>query len=389
MDLPSKHALNLSRKLGSRGPGSDIESAAASYILHSMSDISENVNMETFSCWKSDWNGISLVCVLGLLSFALYLTSYLASVLLSVFSVLIFQMETYSWAVFSRISPRSPASNIFCRIKPKDEIRRRVVLVANYDTPKSSIFGRSKLSRAFRAFYFLSFISFLVITGLALFGFLGSLAEIHRKFLLCAWLSCCPLAFYLLIFTLAIVSTEIFGDYTAGANDNASGVGVMLSVLAAISSNPLEYTEVWGLASARAYAGGRGMVAFLGRHRRQLKDAFIINIDHPGRDKLSVVTREGTILGFRPSRKLLRLVKKVSGSVKGLNLSKAKCRVKKSDAMVALARGYKAITIGGFSGGTFTGWRNTDDVFDHLDRISLDKTVKFIQLLLEEIDSSF
>ena len=72
---------------------------------------------------------------------------------------------------------------------------------------------------------------------------------------------------------------------------------------------------------------------------------------------------------------------------RSLQVEKGKCRVKKSDAMVATVRGYRAITIGGTRGGTYDGWHNESDTFDRIQRASLDRAVKFVEILMDEIDS--
>jgi hypothetical protein len=186
--------------------------------------------------------------------------------------------------------------------------------------------------------------------------------------------------------TSLIAWGEIKGHFTAGANDNASGAGVMLSLVATIASSPLEHTAVWGVATARGGAGGRGMIALLKKHGRTLEDLFIINLDHLGRGDTKVITREGVMFGFRSSRRLTRLALKAAEGSRNLKISKGKCRVKKSDAMVATVRGYRAITVGGARGGTYDGWRNTDDTYDRIQRASLDRAVNLVESLLEAID---
>jgi hypothetical protein len=162
----------------------------------------------------------------------------------------------------------------------------------------------------------------------------------------------------------------------------------MLSVLSSIAVNPLEQTEVWGVATARGCAGGRGMVSLLRRHPKQIKDAFIINLDHVGADQTMIIKREGVMLGFRSSGLLRKLARNAAGKSKDLKIGTGNCRVKKSDAMVALARGYKAVTIGGLQGGTYQGWKDETDRFNKIDRKSMDRAVRLVQLLLEEIDNN-
>lgn len=386
MDLPSKHVLDLSKRIGARGAGSDGEKAAASYVLRTMSKFDAEVDVETFSSWKSDQHAIIIIYLAAVLAYSAFQLSYVLSLALAAIAFLVFQMETYSWGVLSRLLPHSSASNIIGKVLPGQSPLQTVLVVANYDSAKSSPLGRHGLARAYRVLYIISFVCITLIGLLAIAGLGASLLKISEDVIFLIWLSFAPFPAYLLALSVLMLWGESRGLYTAGANDNASGVGVMLSVLDIISAHPLENTAVWGVATARGAAGGRGMVALLKRHRRTLKDAFIINLDHVGRGATRVITREGAMLGFRASRKLTRLTLKAARESVGLKVGKGKCRVKKSDAMVSRARGYRSLTIGGTRGGAYEGWHNDGDSFDSIQRSSLDNAAKLVRLLLDQID---
>lgn len=386
MDLPSKHVLDLSKKIGARGAGSDGEKAAASYILRSFSNSDIEVDVESFSTWHSDLQGTIIVYLLAVFAFLAFRFSFVLSIIVSIFAFLAFQMETYSWAVVSRLAKRSAASNIIGRVKPREESAQLVVLVANYDTPKSSPLGSPSLARYYRALYVASFVSITMIMVLSIGGQGASLLKISDNVVFLVWLFFSPFALCLLGLAFAMAWGEGRSQPTAGANDNASGVGVMLSVLAAVAANPLENTTVWGVATARGSAGARGMVQFLKRHRSELRDACIVNIDHVGRGPTRVLTREGVMLGFRASRKVVELTFRAARGSRSIKLEKGKCRVKKSDALVATVRGFRAVTIAGCAGGTFPGWRNDGDTYDRIQRGALDRAAKLVHLLLDEVD---
>jgi len=388
MDLPSKHVLHLSRKIGNRYAGSDGEKAAASYILHAMEESDIDVVEESFSSWKSDLQGLALIYLLAVLAYGIFPLNYMISLALAIFVFLVFQMETYTWSVVSRLFPHSKASNIVGRVRATEEVSQRVVVVANYDSSRESPLGRPRIARMYRVLYTVSFICIVIIVLVSMLGVAASLAKVQRHTLFVIWIAISPFTVYILVLFCSILWGEVFGRYTPGANDNASGVGAMLSVLGSLVTNPLEHTEVWGVATARGFAGGRGMAALLRSRRYQIRDAFIINIDHPCGENTRVFTREGVMLGFHCSRRLQRIATRAARNSKGIELGKGRCRVKKSDSMIALARGRKAITIGALTGGAYRGWRNREDVYDEIDRDALDRTVKLVQLMLDEIDQN-
>jgi len=387
MDLPSKHVLYLAKRIGARGAGSDGEAAAASYVLHNFSDMGIEVDMETFSSWKSDMHGLLLVYGLVVVAFGVFRLNYIASLVMSLLLFFIFQMETYTWAVLSRLLPRSSASNVIGRVRPTGSAREKVVLVANYDSARSSPLGRPRVARCFRVLYILSFASIIAIMLVGFFGVAASLTKISHATINKIWLFASPFAGFLVVLALIVLFGEMRGRYTAGANDNASGIGVLLSVMASIASSPLENTEVWGVATGRGFAGARGMIAFLHRHRHVMHTASIISLDHCGIGDTVIATREGVMFGFRCSWRLRKAALDASKHTKGLEVGKGRSRIKKSDGMAAIVRGYRAITICGLKGGAYPGFLNRDDTLDTLQRESLDRAVRLVGLMLDTIDS--
>ena len=71
-----------------------------------------------------------------------------------------------------------------------------------------------------------------------------------------------------------------------------------------------------------------------------------------------------------------------------IKVGRGNCRVKKSDAMVALVRGYRALTIGCLTGGSYLGFRHREDTYDLIERDTLDDAVELVNLVLDEIDAT-
>ena len=91
--------------------------------------------------------------------------------------------------------------------------------------------------------------------------------------------------------------------YTAGANDNATGVGVLLNLGARLAQEPLGNTEVWLLASGCEEVGSVGAQAFVRAHRHELADAVAISIDNVGGRGAGVcyTSVEGMVIPLKPS----------------------------------------------------------------------------------------
>lgn len=325
-------------------------------------------------------------------AYLLFLLNYTLSFLLSGLIFILFQMETYSWSTVSQVLPKTGSSNVIGKVPSENRASKIVVFAANYDSCKNSPFGNRLFARFYNFFYLLAFVSITVITLMGIAGLGGSLLKISKESIHLMWLLVGVFPAYLLLLTLMIVSGEIWGRYQAGANDNASGVAVMICAMAELAERPLEDTQVWGVATGRGFAGGRGMIEFLKRHKNELKNenvtTYIINLDHIGKGDIKIFAKEGPLIGFRCNNFLRRLALDTSRKLIHARLGRGKCRVKKSDSMVALARRFKAIGIGGNSkGGTYFGFRSAKDTSDRITRSSLDQALKIAVALARAIDS--
>ncbi|GEM_PF-5060354 len=391
MSPPGRHVLYLSKRIGSREGGSEGERAASIYIASVMKKTDREIRLQHFSCWRSDIPSLIIILAFSVIAYILFLPAPRISFLLASVAFIVFQMETYSWALISKMLPRRRATNLIQIVPPKNEnnlkFPKRVILTANYDSSRTSPFGNRTLARAYRFMYILLFLCILGLTGVSVVGIAGELAKFSSRILRVIWYFSSPLAGYILIFTIILSWGEIFGRTSPGANDNAAGVAVMLSLLEGINQSPFENTEVWFVATARGFAGGRGMVELIKKNRKTLKGAYVLNIDHPGRGEIRLLKREGPIFGFSPGKKLKKISKKAARSI-GSDIGFSSCRVKKSDAMVAQARGISAITICAMSGSTYPGWRSRNDTYDVIDQSLLDKVKSLALAIIKEIDAS-
>src|SRR5258708_40157999 len=130
------------------------------------------------------------------------------------------------------------------------------------------------LVRDFRRIFVLQAISLILlpilvgiqgVTGERLFGYVAI-----------------PFAAIIVVGLLLLLHRELFYKHVAGANDNASGVGVMLSLCEALAADVPADTEVMALATGCEEAGQVGLEEFRRRHRDGLERAWVVNDDHCG-----------------------------------------------------------------------------------------------------------
>jgi hypothetical protein len=266
------------------------------------------------------------------------------------------------------------------RIPAKGEARRRVVLSAHYDTSRTGLSFHPRFVKGFRKSWILTMLS---VFGLPVCILLGGLFWAGLFGLLRALAS-----FWLLFGILLLLHREVYGKNVCGANDNASGTGVLLGLAESVSKAPLENTELWILATGCEEAGLVGMIAFLERHELEVRDALIVNLDNLGSGSLKYITGEGMIRACPSDPELLMLSAEVCRENADLSLSPHEYRTLPTDAFAALVKGFRAMSVMAFDEeGVLPNWHWETDVVENLDEKNLIEAERFVGLLLKKIDA--
>jgi hypothetical protein len=130
----------------------------------------------------------------------------------------------------SNLMPKGPSQNIIARHVPKvrrNERTRRVVVVAHYDSAKSSLAFSPGMVKNFSAtFALLKWTTFLTPVVILI-----SALPWTKTWRPWSWYATLAVAAYLLVPLLINVHRELFMKAVDGANDNASGVAAMLGAM--------------------------------------------------------------------------------------------------------------------------------------------------------------
>lgn len=137
----------------------------------------------------------------------------------------------------SRLFPKGPSQNVIARHVPKvrrGERLRRIVVVAHYDSARSSLaFAPGAVGRFPVTFALMKACTFAVpVMILAMRLPFTAKAEPYL------WYATMAVSAYLLVPLVINVHRELFMPFVDGANDNASGVAAMLGVLNALVPEP-------------------------------------------------------------------------------------------------------------------------------------------------------
>jgi len=375
-----EHVRVLSVDIGPRGPTTRGEERAAQYIFSELKKQGIEVWTEEFlSPTTFSWY-YAVPNFMIFLSFIVFLFNPLIGVLLSITGAIFFFTEINTIETVSRFFPKKKSKNIVGKLGSGEPVKKRIVIVSHHDTSKPSLSFHPRNIPYFRASIVLMIFSvFFISAALVLELFLdsrGILPHIST-----------PLALYLLVSVLVCIHRELYYEPVPGANDNASGTGIVLALGKALASNPPEETEVWFLSTGCEEVGTIGMMRFLERHGEELKDAYFINIDNVGRGNIRYTEGEGLIKAFSCSRELIDIARK-AGESAGIESRPFVSKIYPTNTLPCLVRHHRAISILATDRkGLIYNWHWPTDTYDRLDENTIDQAYKLVLEMVNLLDT--
>ena len=236
MSTPMDHIAYLSQEIGPRPAGTEEEQQAALYITERLQkDAHLSAQIEDFTCNSNALMtpiicyGVAIVAVL--LGIILPIIAIPATVLaLAAAGIAI--SEALDHPLLSQVFTKGVSQNIVAKYEPTQSSdaagsrRRKVIVVANYDSGKVRRETAGVFVRALRPLRYgalggmVAAAVFMLLRGVVL-------SEGAASLVLAVLAGVCLIpSAVLLVFALL----EKFGPFTEAANDNASGVAVMLEV---------------------------------------------------------------------------------------------------------------------------------------------------------------
>ena len=263
------HVHALAVDIGPRGPTRSGEREGALYAQAQFERMGLKPAFETFQSARSIFHPHLLGSSLMLVAFIIFplggkVTAAIAA-LLSIFVVvcelleLSFQNNPFRWVV-----PKGESQNVFAMIPPKGEHKRDLVLVGHLDSQRTPIiFSSRRWVKAYDRFTMVVFASFIwqiIIYSLSIF--------LNIPW---AWYASIPTAACAFLLGLMCIQAEAT-PFTAGANDNASAVGMVLALAEEFASQPLQHTRVYAVCTGCEEVQHYGMIDFYKQHLRELKN---------------------------------------------------------------------------------------------------------------------
>jgi hypothetical protein len=279
------------------------------------------------------------------------------------------------------VLPKGRSQNVFGQIPPSQEVRRQLVLLAHLDTHRTPlVFSSEKWVKLFKI---------LVPTGIVCFLALVVLfvADLITPNVIWRLLS---LPFVTFMFVQFLITFQAdFSPYTVGANDNASGVGVVLRLAERLKEKPLAHTALWVVLSGCEEVGCYGADAFAQKHREELERALWISVDNVGGAGASpaYLRRESFLLTTRSDPDLLALADGVASRCPELDAYGRSFRGAYTEGTIGGKHGFRVLTVLAIRrDGVLPEWHRPTDLVENVDFDVIDRVEAFLWEFLQELD---
>jgi hypothetical protein len=390
IDFILQQIHHLSEIIGGRGSCSQQERITAQYAceqLHTLGMQDEHV--EQYDGAPSTYRPFMLAFTTALLgSLAIWINptpsiSLLAVALnmLGAWGMLAETDLANNWMRW--LLPTSTSHNAVGSVPPVGKVHGHVILCAHIDTHRTPVFYSSKAwHKVFGYLVGVAFISMPLVALLYLIHALTSLSWL-------VWLGTPAIAVQL--FALALCVHADFTPFSPGANDNASGVAVTLSIAHRVRTSPLQNTQLWFVFTGCEETGAHGMTSFLDEHSAQLgNDAFYIILDQVGAGNLEYLLKDGLIIKRDTHTDAVKLAEKAAKRIPHITV-KRQTGIAYTDAMAATRRGLKALTLVALPPANSphsTHWHQMSDRIAVIQPDALQDALEFTWACLQEIDQA-
>ncbi len=378
------HVKALAVGIGPRGPTREGERRGSEYARDFFSQAGLKPVWETFRGARSGFHSHLLGSLIMLAAFAVFplggaVTAGIAFLLSAVVIVSELQELGFRNNLLRLLVPKAESQNVFAIIPPKGGHERDLVLVGHVDTQRTPLVFRTPAwVKVFDRFTMVLFIAYL---WQAVDFALGIIFKLPW-----AWLASIPAAVGAVLLAAMCIEAECT-PFTAGANDNASAVGLVLSLALRLAKQPLARTRVFAAVTGCEEVQHYGMIDFYRRHRPELKAPRALVFELVGCAGPSWLVKEGIIVPFRSDPRLRRMAERLAAEHPEWNAYASTVSGGNTEMADAVRFKVPAIALGGKTrDGILPYWHQRQDTFDKMDREVMARTWAMTLALIQEID---
>lgn len=385
-----EHIRYLAQSIGPRGSTTEDEADAARYAGQVLTEIGVTPTSETFASARSGYYPFALWCGLVLLGAILFATAGRIGAILALFvslAALAFVLLelTLRSNPLRYLLPKGQSQNTWGRLDPGGDVRQQVVLIGHLDSHRTPlVFSSSNWLRLFHTLVPVGLVaSILLVVLYTIVGF-----GILERTPFVGWLAL-PCVLAILGIFLLMLQADLT-PYTAGANDNASAVGIILDLASRLKKEPLQHTAVWVLLSGCEEVGCYGAEAFAQAHRAALGSAPIwLTIDSVGGKGAGIayLSQETFLLTTKSDPDLLSLADQIRQQKPELGAFRHHFKSAYTEGAIGGKHGFRVLTLLALErDGTLPEWHRRSDVFDNIDPDVIERVEAFAWELLQGID---
>ncbi len=333
----------------SASPG---EEAAAQWVASRFQEEGLNTEIETFRYnpdYWSVWGAHSLLSATAAWTALMSRRWALAAAATAALAtVSLFGEFTFTHQLLRRALPTRRSYNVLARL-PNPSASRILLVSAHHDAPRSGLMFHPILTSTFARLFGPSRDQALP------FGTtLASMWDVARR----------PLS--------------------PGANDDASGVAVMIAVASKLRREPVPDAEVWFLSTGSEEGMLGGMRAFLTSHRAEIseRETVMLNLEMLGSGRLAYLTGEGFLQRQGYLSPAVELAREASAASPHLSIRELETAPFITDAQAATQVGMPAVTLTSISeNGNVPHYHWPTDTVDNLDMTSVQNAFLFTHQL--------
>lgn len=394
LDSWMRHIEALAQEIGPRGSTRESERRAAEYAAKVMQGLGLSPALEPFRSATSLFLLQAMVAGCFLLAFAIYPLAGRLSAGISLLICLAMLASQVLELLFQphplrALLPRGDSQNVVTVLPPQGEHQRDLILIGHLDTNHSPLTFRSPQWVDFlRVWTSLTFFGYILMILFYAIGFFTGAAWV--------WPVVAPGALVTLVFLLICLEAE-FAPFSPGANDNASGAGLVLSLAEHLLAEPLRHTRMWFVNTGCEEVKHYGAIDFFERHKAEFRNPAAVVFEMLGVDGPAWLLREGMIQVFmvKADPDLAELCARVALANPELGGHPTQVSGGHSEMADALRFGVPAITLIGIdAGGTrfnYDGpevyWHRIDDTPDKLNPLAMAHNYAFTWALIRSIDA--
>jgi hypothetical protein len=385
------HINKLANEIGPRGSTSNEEKQAAVYISEYLSSLGGlSVQTQSFqSPWTWSWPN-SITLFIALIGVGSYPLSPIIGVILVFLAIIFFFAENDNRPILSRLMPKQSSQNVIGRLEPSTGKKiQSIVLVAHMDSSRADYVHQPDQVKNFRKLVLLNFGLFWIILFLMIIGIFLDLTETTVLINDIEWFFSVLLAIPVAYSFFLAVTRQSKYEIVAGANDNASGVAVVLDLMKELKKDPLKSTELIGVLTGCEEVNCNGMFAFLAEYGRELRDANFLNFDNVGAGTPIFTPKEGIFYAHQADATLLSLARSVQKDLPESKVVEQPFRAGYTDGTAAMVRGFKVLSFLALNEYSVPpNWHWYTDTVENIDEVVISEIKEFAIKLIRKIDSN-